>query len=724
MWVILKENYTRLLCLCLVVVAFSAVKCYAKDIPMSKPAHTNALIHSKSPYLLQHAHNPVNWYPWGPEALEKARSEDKPIFLSIGYSACHWCHVMERESFENEEIAEIMNKHFISIKVDREERPDIDEIYMTAVQMMTSQGGWPLSVFLTPDRKPFFGGTYWPPEPRYGRPGFKQILEMVAGVYEKERDKVDATAGAMLEALKKRVPEGASDDSIGEETIKAAADQLAASFDAEWGGFGSAPKFPSVTSIRLLLRHYKRTGDKRVLNMATVTLDRMASGGMRDHVGGGFHRYSVDRYWLVPHFEKMLYDNAQLAILYLEAHKLTGKPLYLRVLRGTLDYVLREMTDEGGGFYSTQDADSEGEEGRFYVWTPDEIDEALGESDGAFVRGYFGVTKKGNFEGKNILYLPGELEAFAKKEKLDVDKLVARLAKHKETLYRARLKRVPPGLDDKILTDWNALMVSAFARAYGYLGDAKYKSAAVRGAGFLLGRMRKNGRLLHAYRRGVSHIDANLADYAYTAWSFLDLYEATHDVQWVREADALAVKMIELFRDDRGGGFFTTPADRTDIIARRKSGFDGSVPSANGVAAHVLLKLGALRENDYFSEKGFGVIRSFADSIRRAPHGYSALLSALDFHLGPVREVVVAGPVDDSGTAELLKAVSRLYLPNTVIHLVDTTAPDGTARAKLIPNLGQKNPLNGRATAYVCKGRSCSAPVVTGEKLEKLLGVK
>ena len=696
---------------------------FAKEVPMSRRAHTNGLIHSKSPYLLQHAHNPVDWHPWTSEALEKAMREDKPIFLSIGYSACHWCHVMERESFENKEIAELMNKYFVSIKVDREERPDLDEVYMTAVQMMTGQGGWPLSVFLTPDLKPFFGGTYWPPEDRYGRAGFKRVLTAVAQAYRNDREKIVSASRRISEALNETaVPAAGTGKPLSDDLIKETVKELASAFDPRWGGFGGAPKFPSAPSIHLLLRHYRRTGEKNALNMAVLTLDQMARGGMYDHLGGGFHRYSVDERWLVPHFEKMLYDNAQLATLYAEACKVTGRAMYARVVRETLDYVLREMTGEEGGFFSTQDADSEGVEGTFYVWTPKEIDAELGEEDGALFRKYYGVTEQGNFEGKNILHLSAGQEEFATGERLNPKTFPRKMDSLKRKLFKARLERARPATDDKILTDWNGLMITAFARGYRLLDDERYKRAAVRATGFLLKRMYKDGRLLHAHRGGASHIDANLADYAFLAQALLDVYEATFDVRWVTEARALAEKMIVLFQDARSGAFFSTPADRKDIIARRISAFDGSIPSANAVAAHVLLKLGDLTGTEALREKGRETIRVFAPSAERAPRGFARLLCALDYAVGPTREIVVVGPASNARTAALLKRVFSRYVPNTLLHRIDTTADGARDPARVIPSLAFKTTLDGAPAAYVCVGKTCSAPVTSVKALEKLLG--
>ncbi|NOZ21884.1 MAG: thioredoxin domain-containing protein [Planctomycetes bacterium] len=683
--------------------------------------HANRLIDSTSPYLLQHAHNPVDWYPWGPEALERAKKEDKPIFLSIGYSACHWCHVMERESFENDEIANIMNEHFICIKVDREERPDLDAIYMNAVQLMTGSGGWPMSVFLTPDLEPFFGGTYFPPEDRYGRAGFKRVLLSVAQVYREKRGEIEQRAGRLRGALSKLGGSAAGKGALTGKPIEQAVRELAGEFDPAWGGFGQAPKFPQASVIRLLLRHHKRTGDEEALRMATVTLDRMACGGIYDHLGGGFHRYSTDREWLVPHFEKMLYDNAQLAAVYLDAYQLTGKPLYRRVAKETLDYVLRDMTDESGGFHSTRDADSEGEEGKYYVWDCEEALGILGEEDGALFCEYYGVTESGNFEGRSILHVPLSIKKFAKKRGKGEAAVQSRLDHMRRRLLTVRDERVAPGKDDQILTDWNGLTISALARGYHVLGDETYRAAAEKAAEFILTKMKSGNRLLHAYRKGRSHIDANLDDYAYMTAALVDLYEATFDVRWIEEAKALANDMIKNFRDDANGGFFFTPEGRADLIVRNKSAHDGATPSGNAVAALALLRLAALTDDAALNETAVRTLRAFKVQMERSPAGYASLLAALDFHLGPVKEVVVCGEEDRSETQALLSAVRLRYLPNNVIALYDPQARNVKGAFRTLPMLQGKEAANGTPTAYVCVNRTCSAPVTSPEALAKLL---
>ncbi|NQT92017.1 MAG: thioredoxin domain-containing protein, partial [Lentisphaerae bacterium] len=558
-------------------------------------AHSNRLAGANSPYLLQHATNPVDWYPWGREAFEKAAAEDKPIFLSIGYSSCHWCHVMERESFENPEIAEVLNREFVSIKVDREERPDIDAVYMDAVQMMTGSGGWPLSVFLAPDQRPFFGGTYFPPEDRYGRPGFLRVLLNIAEIWREKRGEVMESADALTEALQRAPGTTAEAGALEGAVIRHTIAELGRSFDKRWGGFGSAPKFPSAGAVSLLLREHARSGDPSSLHMARHTLDRMAAGGMYDHVGGGFHRYSVDERWLVPHFEKMLYDNALLSRVYLDAFLLTDDAGYARVARETLDYVARDLSDPAGGFHSSEDADSEGVEGKFYVWGVPEIEKILGDDAVAFMRRY-GVSGKGNFEGENILHLADAVADPSMTRMLDL-------------LLQARALRVAPAKDDKVLASWNGLMISSFARGYEVLGERRFLDAATKAGRFLRLTLVEGDELRHAYRGGRAGGPAFLDDYAAVANAFVDLYEATFDLEWLYAAEKLAATMVTLFGDEEGG-FFMTSERHDTLVARRKPLVDGSVPSGNSLAAIVLVRLSSLTGRDD--------LRSSAESILRA----------------------------------------------------------------------------------------------------------
>ena len=597
----------------------------------------NHLAGSTSPYLLLHADNPVAWYPWDAEALARARREDRPIFLSIGYSACHWCHVMARESFEDAETARYLNRHFVSIKVDREQRPDLDALYMSAVQALTGSGGWPMSVFLTPDLKPFYAGTYFPKEGRPGLPSFRRVLEAVVDAYENRRGDIEQTAARVTEVIRRSARNGgAGEAALDADLLTAAVARLGRRFDAAHGGFSGAPKFPPATALCLLLTCHRRTRDEEALAMVRTTLDAMARGGVYDQLGGGFHRYAVDEQWLVPHFEKMLYDNALLAAAYLEAHQATGEPLYERVARDTLDWMLREMTDPGGGFHSALSAETGGEEGAFYVWTPDQIRGVLGPEDGDLVCRYFGVTEEGNFEqGKSVLRVPVLPEKLAEREGLTVEALRRRLDDARQALLAARAKREPPAKDDKVLADWNALAVSALALAGRVLDEPRYREAAERAARFVLGEMCAGETvLLHAHRRGTSGVPAMLDDYAYLAAALVDLYEATGEASCLDRARRLADAMIDRFEDAEGGGFFETQAGQEDLIARLKRGYDQARPSGNAVAARTLLRLAALVDEEGYRQKAVATLRAFCSTMVDVPEAAAGLLLALDLHLG------------------------------------------------------------------------------------------
>ena len=689
---------------------------------MDTPKHTNNLVASTSPYLLQHAHNPVDWYPWGHEALDRAKREDKPIFLSIGYSSCHWCHVMARESFENEEIARVMNEHFVCIKVDREERPDLDAIYMNAVQMMTGSGGWPLSVFLTPSLKPFYGGTYFPPKDSFGRPGLKRVLLAVAKAYRENREQIERASTEIAEQLRHATTIPSSAEAlVDRRLVERAVRQLRSQFDPTWAGFGMAPKFPPPISIALLLRDYVRTHDKQTLQMVTLTLDKMAEGGLFDQLGGGFHRYSVDRQWLVPHFEKMLYDNAQLAVTYLEAFRLTKRPLYRRIAKETLDYVMVEMADESGGFYSTLDADSEGKEGKYYLWSPREIAEHLGERDAALFCRYYGVTAAGNFGGQNVLHVPMPRDKFAAQIGLEAHEFDKWLNNVRRRLLAVRAKRVPPKKDDKILADWNGLMISGFAIGYQVIGDAAYRRTAERAADFILAQMHSAQGLRHAYRAGRSHIRAFLDDYAFLIQGLLDLYEATFDVKWIEHARTLAQEMIRHFGDADGGGFFSTSDGQSDLVVRIKSAHDGAVPSGNAVAAHVLLRLAKLTDDTKFADTAKKTLRALYPSAKRSPAAHARLLSAIDFYFGPVKQIVLCAPASRNGQFALLQVVRERYLPNKVIAMVDSRSGRGSVAARVIPLFSGRHMIGGKPTAYVCDNNSCRRPVTNVRALETLL---
>src|SRR5215213_5399398 len=555
---------------------------------------TNRLASETSPYLLQHAENPVDWYPWSEEALARAREEDKPILVSIGYSACHWCHVMEHESFENPEIAAKMNDLFINIKVDREERPDLDAIYMTAVQALTGHGGWPLNVFVTPDGVPFYGGTYWPPEDRMGLAGFTKVLEAVSDAYQNRREEVLENAEQIREYLTKATEATPRADDLKPAILDEALRGQSRSFDGENGGFGGAPKFPQPATLEFLAKYYRRTDDDRAAKMLRLTLDKMAAGGMYDQIGGGFHRYAVDAVWLVPHFEKMLYDNAQLVRVYLDAYRAFGDENYRRVVTETLDYVVREMTGPEGGFYSTQDADSEGEEGKFYVWSPTEIAEVLGPDDARVVARYYGVTPGGNFEGHSIFNVPRPPAAVANELGISVDRLTDVVASARPKLYAAREQRVHPGRDEKALTSWNGMMLRAFAEASRTLSRADYRDVARRNAEFLLSKLRRDGRLLHTYKDGQAKLNGYLEDYANLIDGLIALYEATFERRWIEEAISLTNTMVAEFTDAEGIGFYDTGASHETLVSRPRELHDGATPSGNSVAISVLLKLAVM----------------------------------------------------------------------------------------------------------------------------------
>jgi uncharacterized protein len=665
----------------------------------------NRLAEETSPYLLQHKANPVEWYPWGEEALRRAREEDKPILVSIGYSACHWCHVMERESFEDSDTAAYMNQHFVPVKVDREERPDVDALYMEAVQGMTGHGGWPLTAFLDPDGVPFYGGTYFPPEPRMGMPSFRQVMEAVVEAWSTRRDQIEAAAPRTRDQLGAVGRIEPSKDLIGEEILTEAIARLRESADMRNGGFGGAPKFPPASALEFLLA-------RGVTDVVEVTLDAMAGGGIYDQVGGGFARYSVDDVWLVPHFEKMLYDNALLARTYLHAWQAMGHERYRRVCEETLQWALREMRGPEGGFQSALDADSEGEEGRFYVWTPGEIRDALeaeglGESAKEAIS-YLGVTEAGNFEGRSILHLPGG-PAAPPPDGFD---------EIRRALYKHRSRRVWPGRDDKRLAAWNALMISALAEAGAFLPCRDYLDAAVACAGFVQRDLRdERGRLLRSYKDGEARIGAYLEDHAYLVEALLTLYEATFDTRWFDAARETADQMIERFGDSERGGFFTTAEDGEELVARRKDLDDHPIPSGNSAAAFGLLRLAALTGEHEYERRAVGVLRLLHRPAARQPEALAHLLQALSFHLSPVKEVALASPADDGGVEALrdLAAVVRsAYRPNVVL----AGGPEGTDRPELML---ERRAVDGRPAAYVCENFTCRAPVTDPKDLAAAL---
>jgi hypothetical protein len=679
--------------------------------------HTNHLAGETSPYLLQHAHNPVDWYPWGEAALSRARTEDKPILLSIGYSACHWCHVMEHESFENEAIARLMNENFVNIKVDREERPDLDQIYMSAVQMMTGQGGWPMTMFLTPEGLPFYGGTYFPPEDRYNMPGFPRILMSVAEAYRSQQDQVTSTATAMLGELRRFGLADESREMLTTEILDGAFRRISSNFDRTNGGFGGAPKFPPAMNLEFFLNIWHRTGSSEALEMVEHTTRKMAEGGMYDQLGGGFHRYSVDAKWLVPHFEKMLYDNALLSRLYLHTYQATANPEARRVAEETLDYVVREMTDAAGGFYSSQDADSEGVEGKFFVWSLAEITSVLGSEDGKLFCDFFNVTERGNFESENILNVTSPLKDVAARHDVSTDYLQAVVSTGRQKLFDLRERRIKPGRDEKVLTAWNGLMLASFAEASAILERADYRNVAEANARFLLANLQKDGLLLRTYKDGAAKLNAYLEDYGCLIHGLITLYEATGNLDWLESALALADKMIEQFWDESAGGFFFTGKSHEQLIVRSKELMDNATPSGNSIAALSLLRLGLLTGNDDYRRRATAVLRLMANQLRRYPSAFGFALGALDFYLATPLEVVVVGSPGPK-LDDLRRTVWQNYLPNRVISVCTSDFEQAAAR---IPLLVDRNTLASQPTAFVCRANTCQMPVQTPDDLLKQL---
>jgi uncharacterized protein len=694
--------------------------------------HTNRLSDEKSPYLLQHAHNPVDWYPWGPEAFEKARSQDKPIFLSIGYSTCHWCHVMERESFENDAIAALMNRHFVAIKVDREERPDVDRIYMAFVQATTGGGGWPMSVWLTPELKPFYGGTYFPPEQRYGHPGFPMVLERVAEAWRQDRDRIEESSRQAIEQLTRQSAVASAGPGSALRPDKGTLDAgfyvFRRSFDTRYAGFGEAPKFPRPVALNFLLRYYAGAKSQEALDMVTATLREMAKGGMYDQLGGGFHRYSVDARWFVPHFEKMLYDQAQLAISYLEAFQISGDPSFAETARGILDYVLRDMRDPGGAFYSAEDADSvidpshpdEKGEGAFYVWTQSEIEAVAGQPAGEWFCNRYGVEPHGNvsndphqeFTGKNILYqadAPGDPERLA----------AIRETSHK--LLEARSRRVRPHLDDKVLTAWNGLMISAFAKAGAVLAESRYAEAARRAADFIVARMYDptTGILLRRYRQGSAAIPGFLDDYAFFTQALLDLYETGFEWRDLELAIRLTEKMLGLFEDTEHGAFFSTAAGDTTLVMRIKEDYDGAEPSGNSIAVLNLLRLAQMTDRADFRASAARALEAFGSRMVAAPVGVPQMLVAFEFSISKPRQIVLVGERDAPDTRQLLRALHSRFIPNRIVLLVN--AESRHALARYLPSIADMTAIGGRATAYVCEDYACQLPTADAAAFAQLL---
>lgn len=677
----------------------------------------NRLQHETSPYLRQHADNPVDWYPWGEEAFARAQAEDKPILLSVGYSACHWCHVMAHESFEHEPTANMMNELFVNIKVDREERPDVDDIYMQAVLALTGHGGWPMTVFLTPDGRPFYGGTYFPREPRGGMPAFRQVLAGVADAYRSRRSQVDEAAGNLTEALNRDfLGIGGGTDALNADLLDEAVRRFEQSFDKNYGGFGGAPKFPQPMNLDFLLRAYARTGDANALNMVTFTLQKMARGGIYDQIGGGFHRYSVDAIWLVPHFEKMLYDSAQLSRVYLHTWQITGETFYRRIAEETYDYILREMTAPEGGFYSTTDADSEGEEGRFFVWDEGELREILGD-DAPIAIEYWGVTARGNFEGHNILYVPNDDATIAQRLNLTGQELQAKIAGVRDKLFAIRSQRVPPGLDDKILTAWNGMMLASLAEAARVLGRADYREAAVKNATFLLRELKADdGRLLRTHKNGVSKINAYLEDYANLIDGLIELYQTTFDERWFTEARRLADHVLAHF-PAQDGGFYDTGDDHEKLIVRPRNLQDNATPSGSAMMAKQLLRLAAYTGETRYEEAARTTLALLSEALRQYPQAFGEALNAVDMLVNGLDEVAVVGDPADEQTAALLAVIRQPYRPNAIAAL----APQDVDGEHTIPLLNHRVKKGGEPTVYVCRNFACRLPVTTPDEVNDLL---
>jgi len=695
----------------------------------TKASRANRLADEKSPYLLQHADNPVDWYPWGDEAFEAARREDKPIFLSIGYSTCHWCHVMAHESFEDTMVAKMMNDTFVNIKVDREERPDIDGIYMTVCQMMTGTGGWPLTIVMTPDKRPFFAGTYFPKESAFGRAGLTQLVPQLAKVWREQRGEVIKSADQITGELTKQTSTGKGDD-MDDRFINTAALQLNQRFDEDNGGFGNAPKFPSPHQLTFLLRFWRREADEWSLEMVTRTLKAMRKGGVYDQIGFGFHRYSTDARWLLPHFEKMLYDQAGLLMAYTEAYQTTGDPDFKQVAGEIVEYVARDMTSPEGAFYSAEDADSEGEEGKFYVWTMDQLEEVLGKEDAVLAATVWNAKEEGNFKGEasdgatgaNVLHLTDEAKETAMVLGMSEDLLRERMEAIRRSLLGARSGRVRPGLDDKVLTDWNGFMVAAMAKAGAALGEPAFVDAASRAAEFVLGTLRSDdGRLLHRYRDGEAGILGHLDDLAFMVWGQLELYEATFDPVHLETAISLTGVMVERFWDPEDGGFYMTADDAEDLLVRQKDTYDGAMPSGNSVAFLDLIRLSHLTGDPDLAQKAAELGQAFSGDVGKMPSGFTQMMSALDMAMGGGQEVVIVGDPEAPDTIAMLDALRRPFLPDKVV-LLKTSDEGEEGIVRLAPFLKDHHKVDGKATAYVCRDHFCNNPTTDLQTMLDLLG--
>lgn len=689
---------------------------------MGKNRKPNRLIHEKSPYLLQHAYNPVDWYPWGEEAFEKARIENRPVFLSVGYSTCHWCHVMERESFEGQDVAAILNDSFISIKVDREERPDVDHIYMEVCQSLTGSGGWPLTVIMTPDKKPFFAGTYFPKRNKWGRPGLIDILITVSRQWDENPEQLIEYGNAIVESIEAQMLAISPDNTLSETELDRAYAGFEKYFDGQFGGFSSPPKFPTPHNLLFLLHYWRRTGREHALTMVERTLSGMRQGGIYDHLGFGFCRYSTDNKWLVPHFEKMLYDNALLCYAYMEAYQATGNREYAQVSEEIIEYVLRDMTSSEGAFYSAEDADSEGVEGLFYLWTKDEIIDALGWEQGCIFADYYHVTAEGNFEqGKSILHAIGRnVEEYAAKLRMDVEVFRQLLNDGRKVLYQLREKRIRPFRDDKILTAWNALMIAALAKTAKLLGRQDYLRSARETLTFIETRLtRDDGRLLARYRDGEAAFLAYLDDYAFLLWALIELYEASFDSTFLQKAKLLADDMIKLFADTERGGFFFTGIDGEGLLMRPKEIYDGAMPSGNSVAVFVLLKLARLTSEEKWQRQVDAAFQSFATIVKEMPKAYAFFLLALHLQLEPLRQIVISGSMTDPHTKSMLQSAVKRYMPE--VSLILNNESDFNAAGTVFARLGGKESVNGRAAAYICDETACHPPIIELERLNQVL---
>jgi uncharacterized protein len=675
----------------------------------------NRLINEKSPYLLQHAYNPVDWYPWCDEAFEKAKIEDKPIFLSIGYSTCHWCHVMEKESFEDEEVAKILNENFIPIKVDREERPDIDTVYMTICQAMTGHGGWPLTIIMTPDKKPFFAGTYIPKHSRYGRIGLIELLQKVVEIWKENKDKVISLAEQITSEIKEAIEKVEKGNIIDETIFTLAYKELEENFDPEYGGFGEAPKFPTPHNLMFLLRYWKRTGNAKAIDMVEQTLKGMWLGGIYDQIGFGFHRYSTDRKWLVPHFEKMLYDQALISLACIETYQATGKEKYAVLCSEVFSYVIDNLTNTDGGFFSAEDADSEGEEGKFYLWEYSELEKILNQSELNFVIENFNIRKDGNYidelkrsrTGKNIFHLSSELEG----EKRKIwESIRLKLLKH-------RNNRIRPLKDDKILTDWNGLTISSLAKGYLTFGVEDYIKIAEKSANFILKNMLTNdGKLLHRFRDGEAKINGHLDDYAFLAWGLIELYEATFKTNYLKKAIELTNKMIELFWDENNGGFFLS--ENEDVLFKQKEIYDGAIPSGNSVALLVLIKLSKITGRSDLNELTFKLVETFSGTVSKHPSAYTFFLSAFDFLIGPSFEIIIVGKSSDD-ISKIQKLLNSKFIPNKILLYKPTDRED---EINLIaPFLTHYKEIDGKTTIYICTNYECKQPVTSVEEMMHLI---